>query len=501
MAWMNQAALGRADALLVASAVAATITLWPTASSLVKYWSDIRDYEHGFLIAPIAFLWLVIVARRCHRAPARPSWPGVLLLAGTLCLWLASFSANSLMAQQLLLPAAIWFTMLAAVGMPVARGAALPIGFLYMAIPVWDVCLPVLQHMSIFASEHILGAMGVSAQVHANTVTIPEGTFQIIEGCSGKRYFVVALAIGVLAAAINRLPRRRFVTLVALSGALAIVANWIRIVIVIYSGHVTNMQSYFVRVEHHTLGDGIFVVLLAIVLLAGRRLALAARPAEPAFAPSSVTTAVPAWRVIIPFVLLAAVAAVVALRGHAGGESLRVGSWPLATGTWQGPLPAGEDWRPHFVQPDDQRLAAYRAQQATVFVYANVYSTQQQGRELVSYDNRLAAPGTWQRSWPEVTEQLRTQGPSLAAFQAHAPDGTLWLIAYTYRIGGWATDSDPMAQIGYGMRSLLWPVPAGVIALATECDTKCDAARALVTAFWDDMSSSVLALVPAAGQN
>jgi len=87
-------------------------------------------------------------------------------------------------------------------------------------------------------------------------------------------------------------------------------------------------------------------------------------------------------------------------------------------------------------------------------------------------------------------------GVDLVGMQARAPDGSIWIIVRVFEVGGRVTTSEAMAQLAYGIRAILRPVPAGVIALASRCDQNCDAARALVASFWDDMSGSLLAMVP-----
>src|SRR5262249_55541359 len=142
---------------------------------------------------------------------------------------------------------------------------------------------------------------------------------------------------------------------------------------------------------------------------------------------------------------------------------------------------------PQYVGPDNARRVAYRSNAGTVEVYANVYGEQRQGKELVSYDNTLLAPGAWERDWPQVTRTLPTKVPQLASFEARADDGSRWLIAYVFKVGAGRVRSEPSAQLAYGALSFLRPTPAGVIALATRCNENCEAARALVTSFWDDM--------------
>jgi EpsI family protein len=402
--------------------------------------------------------------------------------------------------HQMLLPVAIWSAVFAATGWDIARKTLAPVAFLYFAVPIWELTLPVLQLFSVVATENLLSLLGVPAKVSEYTVRIPEGTFQIIEGCSGKRYFMVTLALGTLAGLLNGMRYGRLAVFVAACGALAMLANYIRIVSVIYVGHVTNMQHYIVAVEHRTFGHAVFIVLMAAVILLSRRMAPKTLPeAEAASSESAGGFAVP-WRAAVPLVLLMATVGVTQARTSVAKNQANLGSFPVAADAWQGPMPAGRAWAPVFAEPDGLRQAGYRSSVGSVEVFAAAYAEQRQGRELVHEGNTVLAPG-WTRSWPERTTVLAKGAAPLASFEARASDGTLWLLAYTFEVGGRRTTSEPLAQLLYGLQSFVKPAPAGVLALASRCSENCERARALVMSFWDDMSVPLLDVVPDGGQS
>lgn len=483
--------------LLVVASIGAT---WPSIASLLAHWRDFEDYRHGYPLAAIVVIWMFLVARR-HAAGgyARPSLPGNLLLAGALLVWSVAHNASSVIGHQVVMPAVLWLAVVAGVGWRLGRAMLAPIAFLYFTIPVWDFAVPALQRASVAATESILGLIGVPADVREYQVTIPSGSFQIVEGCSGKRYFMVTLAIACLAAAMGRMPRVHAVVFVLASGVLAIFANWIRIVAVIYAGHATDMQHYLVAVEHETFGNVIFIVLLASVFVLARLVPASPKPTEAtlaaAAAPAAAIGGARSWLALLPLALLTATF-VLELRQEA--QSLNQAALqplPLATGSWQGPFPPERRWMPTYAGSAQERRAAYRKADGTIELYVNVYGTQRQGAELVGYGNSLLAPGAWARAWPpEVTTMRSGSGPSLSAFEAVAPNGTAWVIAYGYRIGSSSVRHDSSAQLLYGIKSLVGPVPSGVIALASRCEANCEVSRALVESFWDEMSAPMLAL-------
>lgn len=493
--------LGRSGPLAVAAAAVALAVLWPSVATLAAVWQEIHDYQHGWLIAAIAVLWFARLAQRHWPERARPSLLATAVLGLLLLFWMVALSANSMMIHQLLLPAVIWTAVWAAAGWRAARVFLPPVAFLYFATPVWDYGMPVLQRQSVLATETLLALIGVPAEVHEYSVTIPEGTFNIVEGCSGKRYLVVTLAVAMLAAAVHRMPRWHIVAYVAASGALALLMNWLRIAVVIYAGHVTDMQHYLVTVEHNTFGNVLFAVLLVAVFALGH---FVARHAEGVPRPRDAVAELaipPPWRSAAPLALLLAVLVWTEARAAATQTVAEIGGLPVAASRWQGPLPPSARWMPQYEQPDGERRAAYRSEAGAVELYAGVYGEQRQGRELIAYGNSLLGAEGWRRTWPQRSTRIGSAPAPLEAFEALDSDGGRWVIAYTFEVGGWPITSEPLVQVAYGLRTLFGPAPAGVVALAARCSGNCEAARALVASFWDDMSGPVLGIVPDGGRS
>ncbi|MEX1994499.1 MAG: exosortase C-terminal domain/associated protein EpsI [Steroidobacteraceae bacterium] len=492
--------LAPAWALAVAAAAAAVLATWPSFLSLVDFWFGIRDYEYGLPIAVIAGAWLVTAARKGVAAPLDPSRSGALMLAACLAAWLVAWNSNSQIVHQLLVPWIIGLAIAAVAGWRTAAKAVAPVAFLYFSIPVWDYAVPVLQRMSVSVTEAALSVMGIPAVVREYQVTIPEGTFRIVEGCSGKRYFMVTLAVACLAIAVHRLQWLHAAAFLALAGLLALVANWLRIVVVIAAGHWSDMQHYLVAVEHETFGNAVFILLLVAVFVLVRYFPQA-RVAEAAPAThttgSNKRTGNLGLRVAAPFLWLALTVTLVQFRSAGDWPQPALGPLPLAVGTWQGPLPGDVEWKPAFIGAADEARAAYRRSDGGVVeVYVNQYGEQRQGSELVQYGNLLLAPADWSRKWPLESLALRGVATAdLIAFEAESPAGDAWMVAYTYQVGRWRTTRDAFAQFGYGLQSTVRPVPSGMVILASPCRPNCEAVRALVSTFWNDMSTSMLGML------
>lgn len=472
--------------------IAGILALFPTWVALGKLWIESADYQHGFLVAAIAIYWLVQIRGDIDAAEVAPLRLAILPLAGALLCWAIASRANSELMQQLLLPPIAVLSVMAILGWRVARVVAAPILFLYYVIPVWDHLVPLLQAMTTWTTEHLLALLGVPTVVDGNDVSIPAGRFTVADACSGKRYLIVGLTYATLLGKLQGLRGRRLIVLLLATIGAAFVINWLRVVTIIYAGHLTDMQHYLVAQEHLTFGWLVFIPLLAIITLVARRLE---RTGDNAGSPVvSRPAAVHSQRVplIAVWPLTLFIAPVVLAAGHAGANvgQIELGHLPVLTGSWQGPFPSNGDWQPRYEAASAQRRGAYAAADGeTVEVYVNAYGRQEQGRELIFVHNTLTpSPG-----WTAMPGQ--SHGEGLATFEAlHA--GQRWVLGQSFQVGGAVTESQALTQLQYGVRSLWHPVPSGTVAFASKCLPDCDQAELRLRTLWREEGAELMRLIP-----
>jgi exosortase A len=468
---------------------AGVVGLWPTVAALTRIWRDMFDYHHGGMIAAISVIWLWRIRREIDASRVQPVRAALPLVVLAMLGWTILYRANSELMQQLLLPLMLLLAVYAAAGPQVLRRVTPPLAYLYFAIPLWDQLVPLLQWLTTTVAESLLGVIGVPTQVEGHHVTIPSGRFSIIEGCSGQRYLVIALAFAALAAALEDLRWRRLVLLLAVAAGLAMVTNWLRVVTVIYAGHVTEMQHYLVAHEHKSFGYALFIPLLLAILWIARRLA-ARREQENA--PRAVER-MPQERNAdwLPVAILSALPILVWAPPLHGRAPAKLGAMSVATGAWQGPLPADSAWQPRFVGPAQERRAAYEFAGSRVEVYFNVYTLQTQGRELIFHDNSAAPADRY-----TLIRRMGSLPDSPPAVVVADSSGQRWLVAQSYKVGGWATTSPGLAQLYYGLHAIVRPAPAGTLATAVRCEGDCSAAAQNLDSFWREHSSELMAVIP-----
>lgn len=479
----------------LAPAAVAVLALWPTWPLLNHHWAESTAYAHGYLVAAVALGWLIFNASRVPAIQASPAiWPTV-LLAGVILTWMLAWKANNAMIQQLLAPIVIWLAMASAMGFTAAKRVAAPIAYLYFAIPIWDQLIPLLQNITILASETLLAWIGVPAVITNTIVTIPEGWFEIAESCSGVAYLMVSLALATLFILLNDMRGKRAVMFIIISAALALVANWIRVITVIYAGHVTQMRHYFVAREHGSLGWFIYIVLLLVIYWVGSRLLTDHEPEAKTATTDTDSPIAPSRHALARALLVLAVPLVAVTYVNASTPPTTRGIIQMPTlGSHgvAGPIKSSAAWMPEFEGASAQTRAAYDIDGTRIEVFVAEYSSQRQGAELVGGNNTLIG-ATW------FTEPAARSGSSLPAgsetraIVARTPSGERWVVNFVYRIDTFATSSGTLAQLAYGVLSWRGEKPSRVVAIAAKCLNSCSETQREISRAWEKLSASLIA--------
>jgi exosortase A len=452
----------------IALTLATFAAFWPTTASLLERWEDTvqRTYTHGYVVFALA-LWMIWRDRaRWGAGSARPFLPGLAFAALGALAWLIAYRAGLQIVHQAALPALTAAVLLATFGWRMLKGLAFPLAWLYLAIPIWDALLPVLNWISVMAVRLLLRIADIPAFFVNNTFEIPSGTFAIADGCSGLHFFVVALTISLLYGEINRDSPRTRVKLVALALLLAMATNWLRILVIVIVGHVTEMQHPLVANEHYTFGWYMFAGMMVLYFLIVRRWPARADAAAGPQAPEGDAVPRPIFAAVL---LLAAVPAWLML-DHNRATSTQLAVAMLDEVKVDPADAALSDWQPHFAGATREIHGVLHDTGLPVEVHVAGYESQTQGAELVGFRNSL------------LGEKLRrargAQAPAPWTEVAAASGTDRSVIWYAYRLDDRWYSNPLRMQIDYGLRSVTGAPGAAVIALRARCAAAdCSSAR------------------------
>lgn len=470
----------RRFAISVAVIAAILVLFAPTTRVLVRLWldTDQTTYTHGFLIAGIS-LWLL-----WRGAPppgawlARlPAWPAAVLLLGCALLWEVCFLAGIQLGGTVLLPVMMWAAIFLVQGAGAARAALFPLAFLFFAIPVWDAANGALQAVTVAAVRLLLRLTDVPAFVSGNLVQIRGGSFQIVGGCSGLHFAIVALALGALLGELRGDGWRRRLYWLALGLVLAVLTNWLRVYTIILAGHLTDMQHYIVRVSHYGYGWMLFAIAVAILFFLERQ---APAPSElPDRAGLAAASPVPGqvFSGALGALLIAAIPVllnlIIGARMQSDAAFAALDKHQEAPAGWQA-VDGASDWRPVQVGADRLERRRYRRRDTEIEQMVAWYRELAQGRELGGFENQPGGDA-------EVLDATRrVVGDRVISEQRLAMRHGESLVWIEYRVAGRRFAGATEAQLWYGwttLRNLRSP-PSRVQLMFAPCVPDCDTARA-----------------------
>jgi exosortase A len=214
-----------------------------TVSYLTGLWNELKigEYAHGYLVVAIS-VFLVVRERRSLAAltPCPNYWALLAVVAAGL-LWMAAALADVEAAQAvglwLLVLAVVW----AVLGNHVTAKLLFPILFIGFALPIWFPLSPVLQDLTADVVFWVVRLLRVPAFREENLIVLPAGKLSIEEACSGLRYLLAALTLGTLYAYLNYTTLRSRLVVVLIAAGAAVLANMLRVFIVVYLGYATDM--------------------------------------------------------------------------------------------------------------------------------------------------------------------------------------------------------------------------------------------------------------------
>jgi EpsI family protein len=238
---------------------------------------------------------------------------------------------------------------------------------------------------------------------------IPSGSWSVVEACSGLRYLIASVTLGLLYAYLSYRSIARRALFVAASVIVPIFANWLRAYMIVMIGHLSRMQ-YAVGVDHLIYGWLFFGVVMLILFWVGSywREDLDTRePQRPAVRSPARERSLPA--ITIATVAAAGIVAVwpvAASRLEPTASVAPALNAPQAGGAWR-PVEEGSvsSWMPRFYNYQAYIHQVYTNGISGVGLRIVYYRNQRPGAQLISTQNTLVS--TDDREWRKTAEGAR----------------------------------------------------------------------------------------------
>jgi EpsI family protein len=233
---------------------------------LLDEWWSTGSYNHGLLGLALA-LYVIWTKREVFASPQGNILALLLLSATSLLLLLASLASIGQL-QMLSLFLVIITLLLSFYGFQSINKLLLPLVMILLVLPIWNVLQIPLREISTWVSFHSVDLLGFEIIRQGYKLITPGGTFIVEEACSGLSFFLASALYAVFVAQINHLSRQATLVFFAFAVAVAIVANWIRITVIVIVGSQTAMQHFIVQ-DHLTFGWMVFAACFVSVIIIG----------------------------------------------------------------------------------------------------------------------------------------------------------------------------------------------------------------------------------------
>lgn len=378
----------------------------------VQKWLNNETFTHGLLILPIS-LWLIWRKRASLSGVSPvPNYWGIIALILLGIIWQLGHQAGAMVVQQYsligMLIASVW-TLL---GNEVFRRITFPLFFLLLAVPFGEALIPGMMNFTADFTVAALQFSGIPVYREGTFFSLANGNWSVVEACSGLRYFVSSLTLGVLYAYLTYQSLYRRLLFILASVIVPIIANGLRAYMIVMIGHFSGMHLA-VGIDHLIYGWIFFGIVMMLLFWIGSMF----REDEsnyPTATPESITpmpqqkttgSFVFALAIIIFFLLFPPLYAMHLNKTPSTPVELSL-TPPPASEQWQADPHSLSDWAPHYLGSRTSFTQNYKKEGKAVSLYIAYYRGQSQGFELISSVNQLVT--TDDKVWGNVGEAQKT---------------------------------------------------------------------------------------------
>ncbi|WP_296680963.1 exosortase A [Novosphingobium sp.] len=453
-------------------------------------WWNSSTYNHMMLV-PVMVGWLVW-QRSNAISMLQPStwWPGLVVATVVLIVWTLGALTGFDLLRQAAVVALLPTTLLVMMGPRVFAGLLFPLGYMAFMVPFGDELVPLLQMVTATLTVALVKLSAIPAAIDGVFIETPAGLFEVAEACSGVKFLIAMIALGVFAAHVCFTSWRRRAAFMALCIATPILGNAIRAYSTILAAQYVGAERAG-GIDHLIYGWVFFGAIIASVLWVSWRwfdraaddpmIDIPAILRSLTLARLEQASTSPITGLIGLFILLAS--ALLWARAADGRAAILPDRIKLpAVAGWQRSdyVPAFA-WEPRATGAEHRLLGRYvNATGAQVDVFYALYSVQRENKEAGGFgEGALRAESGW--SWLGSGDKHA----NARSDRLRAENGTERLAVTFYRTGYLLTGSNAALKLAaLRDRALLRDQPTALLILSSEARSERDPAND-VAAFSD----------------
>ena len=262
------AAWKRQVMLLIFLMLAMLVLYYPSFESIVAIWSRSDTFAHGFIIVPIS-LWLIWRIRdQVLATEPKANYLGIPILLLLGLVWLLANYIGVLAAEQLAAVMMLLVLVFTTLGWRSTTTMAFPLLFVLLAVPIGEELTPNLIDFTADFTVAMIQMVGIPIYREGNFFQLPTGNWSVVAACSGVRYLIASVTLGVLYAYLNyQSPVKRGLFVVA-AFVVPVIANGLRAFMIVMIGHFSDMQLA-TGVDHLIYGWLFFGIVIGIMFYIG----------------------------------------------------------------------------------------------------------------------------------------------------------------------------------------------------------------------------------------
>lgn len=388
---------------LIGLGIAVALTVFmvrSTAVSIVHVWYVSSTFVFGFLIVPLTGILIWRQRKELLLLQPRLSWLGIVVFLLSALLWFAGNIAEVEAVQHFALVCLIDSLIWAFAGTDVVRALRFPLLFLFFAVPVGESLITPLQQLTARATVALLRISGIPAVLDGFVLSVPSGDWTVAEACSGIRYLMSSLVIGVLFAGIAYRSWKRRVIFVALSVIIPVLANLVRAYGIVALGHLSN-NRIAAGVDHLIYGWMFFALVTAVLITMGMKWAEDVSPAPPNVASETCAMSSRSSFVGLVCVVLIAVGSITLVTTAAqwlwsrSQAQISASAALIPPANWVQAADSDDSWAPQLSTITSSKVEVLRSARGVAWAYIGSYNAQRGKLELVTNATATGIPSGW----------------------------------------------------------------------------------------------------------
>ncbi len=443
----------RVIVILYAIILIVPLVFFPVLHSMIKTWIANETFTHGFLVFPIT-LWIIWQKKNLLTLlTPRPESKGIILLAALLLGWLIGYIVDVQVVQQLAIIAIsntlVWIIL----GRQIYKLLLFPLVFLFFAVPLGDQLIPVMMDFTASFTVSMLQMTGIPVYRDGLYFSLPTGNWSVIEACSGVRYLIASVALGVIYAYYNYRSVKKRLIFIAISFIVPVIANGIRAYGIVMIGHLSSMELA-TGADHILYGWVFFGIVIFLLFFIGSKWSDPELDVKEEFQhlrESERNDEQNNTGVLFPSTLSAVlILATLAYANHVKPADINAAQHQVELKLqenyeeWQQQAQRDLGWTPTIVNADGLTTSYYEFGSDIVQLTIGFYRNQRQGAEAVTSNNRIASD--YRGKWKQTT-QTELQEKNIYVRETSLRDGDRRLLVWSwYRIGPYQTPNEYIAK-------------------------------------------------------